>query len=56
MFVNSKVRKSLLVDGVRFGDVIISGGIYRVLDTAGAYYRLEGLGWFLKDGFEELKQ
>jgi hypothetical protein len=47
-----------MIDGARFGDVIISGAYYTVLDSGGEYYRLGSdngpIGWFFKDGFEEV--
>ncbi len=56
MFVKSKVRSSITVDGVRIGSELLGGAVYLVVGQSQGYYKIETLtgrqGWYLKDGFE----
>jgi hypothetical protein len=60
MLVQAVTRKSTTVDGIRFGDIIVSGAYYGVLEESGGFYHIEMLngtrGWFFKDGFKEVPQ
>lgn len=59
MKVRSKARPSLTVDGVRIYSEILGGGIYKVVEQSQGYYKIQTNtgreGWYLKDGFEEVK-
>ena len=56
MFVKSKVRSSITVDGVRIGSELLGGAIYKVVEQSQEYYKIQTLtgreGWYFKDGFE----
>ena len=60
MLVRSKARTSTTVDGVRISSEILGGAIYKVVEQSQEYYKLQFLsgreGWYLKDGFEEVRK